>query len=117
MFWLWSGPTESNFWFSFSISIISRCRVLIFVLFLYSFDFYILGDVAQMSKKPFTRTEQMPCVYHGRTKGEGCGHVKSIKAPSKGFTDRSKAMLLLWFTISVIISLCMYVLLIFFVYF
>ena len=55
----------------------------------------------------------MPCVYHGRTKGEGCGHVKSIKAPSKGFTDRSKAMLLLWFTISVIISLCMYVLLIF----
>ena len=44
--------------------------------------------------------------------GEGCGHVKSIKAPpSKGFTDRSKAVLLLWFTISVIVCLCMYVLL------
>ena len=33
------------------------------------------------------------CVYHGRTKGEGCGHVKSIKAPppppSNNLTDRS----------------------------
>ena len=26
----------------------------------------------------FTRTEKMSCVYHGRTKGEGCVHVKSI---------------------------------------
>ena len=57
----------------------------------------------------------MSCVYHGRTKGEGCGYVKSIKAPpSKVFTDRSKAVLLMWFTISVIVCLCMYVLLIFF---
>ena len=29
--------------------------------------------------------------------------------PSKDFTDRSKAMLLLWFTTSVIVCLCMYV--------
>ena len=30
----------------------------------------------------------MSCVYHGRTKGDGCGHVKSIKdPPSKGFTS------------------------------
>ena len=37
------------------------------------------------------------CVYHGRTKGEGGGHVKSIYAPSKVFTDHSKARLLLCF--------------------
>ena len=37
----------------------------------------------------------MSCVYHGRTKG----------ATSKVFTDRSKAVLLLWFTISVRMSL------------
>ena len=33
-----------------------------------------------------------------------------ILALSKVFTDRSNAMLLLWFTISVIVCLCMYVL-------
>ena len=48
-------------------------------------------------------------VYHGTTKGEGCGHVNSIKAPSNIFIDRCKAVLLLWFTISAIVCLCMYV--------
>ena len=52
-----------------TISVISCCRVLFVVSSLYSFDIYILGDVAMMSKKPFTTTEQMSCVYHGRTKG------------------------------------------------
>ena len=33
-----------------------------------------------------------------------------FKLPSKFFTDRSKAVLLLWFTISVSVCLCMYVL-------
>ena len=33
-----------------------------------------------------------------------------FKAPSNVFTDRSKAVLLLWFTISVIACLCMYIL-------
>ena len=35
--------------FCFSILVISYCRVLIDISFLYSFDFYVLGDVAQMS--------------------------------------------------------------------
>ena len=55
----------------------------------------------------------MSFVYHGRTKSEGCGHVKSVylpRSPSKIFTSRFKGMLLLWFTISVIVCLCMYVL-------
>ena len=26
----------------------------------------------------YERDLQISCVYHGRTKGEGCGHVKSI---------------------------------------
>ena len=42
-------------------------------------------------------------VYHGRTKVTGFGHVNSI------FTDRSKAVFLLWFTISIILCLCMFV--------
>ena len=37
------------------------------VSFLYSFDFSVLGVV-----------EQISCVYHGRTKGEEFGHVKTI---------------------------------------
>ena len=37
------------------------------------------------------RTEQIMCLNRGRSKGEDCGHVKSI------FTDRSKAVLLSWF--------------------
>ena len=49
-------------------------------LTVFSFDFYVLGDVALTSLKPLTRTEQMFCLYHGRTKGKGCGHIKSIKA-------------------------------------
>ena len=66
--------------------------LFIVVSVLYSFDFYVLGDIALMSKKPFTRTEHMSCVYHSRTKGEGCGNVKSINPPPPPctiFTDRS----------------------------
>ena len=44
------------------------------------------------------RTEQIMCLNRGRSKGEDCGHVKSIYAPSEIlFTDRSKAVLLSWF--------------------
>ena len=50
------------------ISVIYSCLVLITVSSLYSFDFYVA----------FMWTEQVSCIYHGRTKGEGCGHVKSI---------------------------------------
>ena len=35
--------------FCFSISVISCCRVLIVVSSLYSFDFYVLEDIALMS--------------------------------------------------------------------
>ena len=49
--------------------------VLIVVSSLY---FYVSEDVAVMSKKSFTWTEQMFWVYRDRTKGEGCVHVKSI---------------------------------------
>ena len=28
-----------------------------------------------VNKKPFTRIEQISCLYYDRTKGEGCGHV------------------------------------------
>ena len=48
---------------------------LIVVSSLYSFDCYVLGNVALMSQEPFTRTEQMSCVYH---EGERCGHLISI---------------------------------------
>ena len=35
-----------------------------------------------MNQKPFTRAEQMSCVYQTRTKGEGCGHCKiDLSAP------------------------------------
>ena len=37
--------------FCFSISVISCCRVLIVVSSLCSFDFYVLGDVAQRNPK------------------------------------------------------------------
>ena len=37
------------FYHFFYISVISCCRVLIVVSSLYSFDFYVLGDVALMS--------------------------------------------------------------------
>ena len=52
-------------------------------LSLYSFDFDVLGDVALMNQKPFTRTEEISRVYHCRIKGEGYGHrdVKAIKPP------------------------------------
>ena len=52
----------------------------------------------------------MSCIYHGRTKGEGCGHIKLLEVPQSYFTDHSKALLQLWFIISVIVFLCMYVL-------
>ena len=52
----------------------------------------------------------MSCIYHDRTKGAGRGRVNSISVPSKIFTDRAKAALQLWFTISVVVCLCMYVL-------
>ena len=82
MLWLWSGPPESSCQFSllkhfnyFLQSNPHRCFIYVFV---YSVDFYVLGDVALMSYKPFTWIEQISCVYHGRTKGASCGHVKSI---------------------------------------
>ena len=53
------------------------CRILIVASSLYSF-------VLLCSRRyctdlgTFTRREQMACVYHGRTMGEGYGYVKSI---------------------------------------
>ena len=52
----------------------------------------------------------MSCLYHGRTEGEVCEHLNRFKPSGKNFTDRSKAVLLLRFTISVIVCLCIYVL-------
>ena len=43
------------------------------------FKFPLCGDITSFGvEELFTWTEQMSCVYHGRTKGEGCGHIKSI---------------------------------------
>ena len=69
------------YFFASAFSVISCCRVLIVVSSLYSFDFYVLGIFALMGSKSFTQTKQMSCVHHGRAKGDGCGHVKSILAP------------------------------------
>ena len=63
----------------------------------------------------------MSRVYHGRTKDEGCDQPRKIDliptpplqhthTQSNTFTYRSKAVLLLWFTMYVIVCLCMYVL-------
>ena len=43
----------------------------------------------------------MSSVYHGGTKARVVATLNLFKPPSKAFTDRSKAVLLLWFTISV----------------
>ena len=125
------GPTGILLlvFFCYSISVNSCYRVLIVVSSLYLFDFYVLGDVALMSQEPFKRIVHMSCIYHGRTKIEGSGHENRFKTPARPlpplaptptppksniFTDSSKAMLLLWFTISVIVCLCIYVLVNFF---
>ena len=50
----------------------------------------------------------MSCVYHGRTKADGEGVVATYNRAKYCFTDRSMAVFLLWFTISVIACLCMY---------
>ena len=51
-------------------------------------------------------------VNHGIIKGEDFGHVKYVCKKN----DRSKAELLLWFIISIIVYLCIYVLVIFFLF-
>ena len=71
------GPTGVLLFVVF-FSSISDFLLSIVVSSLNSFDFYVLRDVSLIRKEPFTRTGQMSCVYHGRTKGESCGHVKSI---------------------------------------
>ena len=70
IYFLLSSPHRFFFFFFFFF--------LFFFPFLCSFDVYVLGDVALMSKEPFTRTDQMSCVYHSRIKGEGCSHEKSM---------------------------------------
>ena len=118
------GPPESNCWFSFasafqlfvaeSSSLFHLCIRLIFMF----------SEMLHWWFRSPSRGLHKCRVYHGRTKREGCGYVNSIyvprrplhthiHTPSKVFKDRSKAMLLLWFTISVIVCLCMYVLVIF----
>ena len=105
------GPTGVQLlvFYCVSISDISRCRVSSVVSSVYSFDFYFLGDVALTSRKPFTRTEQMSCV-----RKFGISPAPTL-THSIIFTDRSNVVLLLWFTISVIVCLCMYVLVISFI--
>ena len=83
MLWLWSGQPESYCWVSFasafqlflaveSSSLFHLCIRLIFI-FSEMLHWWV--------RNPFTRTEEMSCVYHGRTKGEGCGHVNRFKLP------------------------------------
>ena len=70
--WLWSGPPESYCWFSsasafqlfFTVESSSLFHLRIRLIFMFS-------DMLQS----FTRSDQMSCVYHGRAKGEGCGHM------------------------------------------
>ena len=82
MLWLWSGPLESYFWCSFASAFQLFLAVdssSLFHLCTCVFDLYVLRDVALMNLEPFTRTEQMSCVYHGRTESESCGHIKRFK--------------------------------------
>ena len=74
------GPPESYCWVSFAVafqlfravessSLFHLCNLLIF---------YVLGDVTLMSYEAFMRSEQIMCLNLCRSKGEDCGHVKSI---------------------------------------
>ena len=118
MLWLWSGPPESYWWFSYASAFqlflaVESSRLFYLCI---RFDFYVRWWV----RKPFTLTDQMSCVYHDRTKGEWPRKIdlSPNTAPhpppphpssSNIFTDRSKAVLLLWFTIFVTVCLCMFV--------
>ena len=106
MLWLWSSPPESYVWFSFasafqcfvavgSWSLFHLCIRLIFI-FSEMLHWWIRNPSGGLKKY----------VYHGRTKGEGCGHVNRLTPPSNIITDRLNAVLLLWFIILVLFCSC-----------
>ena len=82
MLWFWSGPPETNCWFSFA----SAFQLILAIET--SSLFHVCTRLILCSRRcstdelePLHRTKLISCVYHGRTKGEGCGHVKSIQGP------------------------------------
>ena len=79
--WLWSGPPDSDWWFSFASAFhlfLAAESSLLLCLCLRLIFKYVLGDVVLVGWRPFTRTEQMYCVCRGGVGGKGCGRVELI---------------------------------------
>ena len=81
---------------------------LCFVSFLYH-DLYLLGDDTLISQGSFMQTKHLHVfvLIHIRNKGEvGTIHVTSLSPPviKTLFTDRSKAVLLLWILFVIFVS-------------
>ena len=112
MLCLWSGPPEFSFAPAFQLFHAVESSLLLYLCIRLTFMF---SEMLHCWVRNPSRV-----LNHDRTKGEDYGHVKSIlSAPTTSpslhphkisFTDRSKAVHLLWF-IMVIVRLCMYVLL------
>ena len=103
------GPTGAELlvFFCFSISVITCYRVLIVVSSLYSFDFYVYRRCCTDELETLHADWTIAlCVYHGR---RGLWPRKiGLSHPQWYFYWPFQAVILLWFTISVIICLCMY---------
>ena len=76
---------------------------LFFHLILY-FDLYLLGDDSSIS---FIRTKHLFFLIYIRNKGE-VGAAKHNKALEYFFTDRSKAVLLVWILFVICVSCLSY---------
>ena len=91
------------------VSVATRfCRVLIFASSQYLSVIYLFHVMIHWwVKKTSTRTEQLYVLSHDRSWGRGWVPVKPVWAPQYFYTDRSKAVLLLWF-LTVTCSWCLY---------
>ena len=78
------------------------CFIIVFIC-----DLFVSRDDALMSKKTFMRTEQLYVLSHDRSRGRGLVPVKPVLTPQYFNTDRSKAVLLLWF-LTITCSCCPY---------
>ena len=113
-----------NFWFSFApvfqwccstsrgspgvgrntlfLSSPHLCFIIVFIC-----ELFVSRDDLLMSYKTFTQTEQLYVLSHDRSRGRGWDPVIPVEAPQYFNTDRSKAVLLLWF-LTVTCSCCPY---------
>ena len=78
------------------------CFIILFIR-----DFFVSPDDPLVRYKTFTRTEQLYVLSHDRSRGRGWDPVYPDLAPRYLNTDRSKAVLLLWF-LTVTCSCCPY---------